>query len=66
MICVHPTVAHNRATLSELQISTGLRVVLGQSYLRLINADGTAPACKPAPRKPITYRHNYGGGDDAA
>jgi len=66
MVIIHPTVTHDRASLAALQIATGMRVALGQCYLRLINADGTAPACKPAPRKPITYRRNWGGGDDAA
>lgn len=66
MICIHPTAAHSAAQLASLQIETGLRVAHGQTFLRLINPDGTAPAAKPAPRKPITYRHNYGGGDDAA
>jgi len=66
MICIHPTAAHNAAQLASLQIETGLRAIRGQTFLRLINADGTPPACKPAPRKPITYRINYSGGDDAA
>ena len=67
MVIVHPTVTHTREALSELQLATGLRVALGQSYLRLVNADGTPPACKPEPRKPISYRHTpYNGGGDAA
>lgn len=66
MVIIHPTVTHDRASLAALQIATGMRVTLGQCYLRLINADGTLPASKPAPRKPISYRVNYSGGDDAA
>ncbi len=65
MVIIHPTVTHDRASLATLQIATGMRVALGQCYLRLINADGTPPACKPAPRKPITFR-NWNGGGDAA
>lgn len=66
MICIHPTAAHNAAQLASLQIETGLRVARGQTFLRLINADGSLPAAKPAPRKPITYRVNWNGGGDAA
>lgn len=51
MICVHPTVTHNKATLAALQVATGLRVTLGQSYLRLVNHDGTTPPCKRTPKK---------------
>lgn len=66
MVIIHPTVTHDRASLAALQIATGMRVTLGQCYLRLINADGSLPAAKPAPRKPITYRTNWNGGGDAA
>jgi hypothetical protein len=66
MICIHPTAAHNAAQLASLQIETGLRVTRGQTFLRLINPDGSLPAAKPAPRKSITYRTNWNGGGDAA
>jgi len=67
MVIIHPTVTHDRASLAALQIATGMRVALGQCYLRLINADGTLPASKPAPRKPIAHRNApYNGGGDAA
>lgn len=48
MICVHPTAATNPATIAQLQITTGLRVVQGQKFPRLINPDGSLPATKPA------------------
>jgi len=69
MVIIHPTVTHDRASLAALQIATGMRVTLGQCYLRLINPDGTAPACKPAQRRTRTLTIagiNWGGGDDAA
>lgn len=69
MICIHPTVTHNKATLAALQVATGLRVTLGQSYLRLVNHDGTTPACKQAKVKPsnklTSYTGPYNGGDAA-
>jgi hypothetical protein len=67
MICIHPTITHNRETLAELQLATGLRVALGQSYLRLVNADGTAPTSKPVERKrTFTHPSDFTPGGNAA
>ena len=66
MICIHPTAAHNAAQLASLQIETGLRVIRGQTFLRLINPDGSAPAAKAAPHKSISYSTSWNGGGDAA
>ncbi len=66
MICVHPSVTHSRETLSALQLATGLRVALGQSYLRLVNPDGSAPAAKPAKPKFANRMTDYTPGGNAA
>lgn len=46
MILVHPTVTHSQSKLLRLQLETGLRFVMGQTYLRLVNRDGSNPKCK--------------------
>lgn len=66
MILVHPTVTHSPSKLLRLQVRTGLRFVMGQTYLRLVNRDGSTPKCKTNKNVSALVQNNDWDGGSAA
>lgn len=49
MICIHPSATHNFGTLAALKQRTGLKIVRGNTFLRLESHTG-AQQVTPRPR----------------
>ena len=65
-IGVVPLLANKPYMLARLIRDAGLQKVQG-NHLHLVSASAASPkVIKPTMRPPITYRTNWGGGDDAA
>lgn len=65
-IGVVPALVNRPYMLERLIRDAGLQKVQG-THLHLVSASAASPkVIKPAKRAPITYRTNWGGGDDAA
>ncbi len=66
MICLHPTVTHNQSSLLRLRVRTGMKIVMGQKYARLINNDGSVPKMKSSKAKAAPYFPTDWNGGSAA
>lgn len=67
MIYLMPCILLKAKVVEALEKTTGLTsyTIPGRTYAVLVKSNVIVFA-KPATRPPITYRRNFGGGDDAA